>query len=715
MHKIKADVEFIPLDDARRSNPHPELVALYESGRKDAVLGRQRKLIEQLSFLDPIAVLGITAFYSGVWSHQSSIERKPAYELQIADLEFLQVLILRGEIKDNQCFPLPEELEKLWAEVKMQYFAETIKEPLDNLSPERQGFTEQLRLHSAFYRNPYGFSFFREMFVTLGEMLDALEGNTQVRCRSFATVIVRLIESINRKYVEVQEKIAQIYKTGIDLDAYAKSLSMATPQAQAFYDRYRSSSLDHETRSALCYNLVEQSFWQTFSFTRLEIENLGRDMNYAPWEDLSLCSCGFGHAHNLNLSSLWARPLIQHNEQLFLFSPYTLLTFPFHLLSSLYVRGSERAKASLEKIRGKYLETRAAELFRTAFPSADVWPNVFWFNEVGERIETDLIIRIGSSLIIAEAKGATFPDRLRNGSYAKAKTFLKSTLGAGNLQAARLKKRLAEVPELKLFDNKRKVRASLRGTDIKESISVVLTLEQLGTLANANKLLELAGIIGEDALESMPLMISELAYILQYLPNEITRLHYISRRSRVFSRCNVLGDEMDFFALYVMYGFSASIFQPGRIVFALGASYSLEKYRSESGSIIFSESSTTSNIPYFTDFLERLEDTKQASWHQIGAIILDMPPRQQREFLSEGQQAKFGRLLGKRRQRRSWEAISQSGISSALLQGYLGDIGSSRRDHLLRMMGLESCSEGASISWSSDAKKSALSASYVSP
>jgi hypothetical protein len=148
--------------------------------------------------------------------------------------------------------------------------------------------------------------------------------------------------------------------------------------------------------------------------------------------------------------------------------------------------------------------------------------------------------------------------------------------------------------------------ASLRRSEISEVIPIVLTIEQLGIIANARKLLEVADLSGAELFSAMPVMVAELAFILKLLPDETTRAHYLSRRSRIFQERDVLGDEMDLFALYLMYGFSAQAFKREQFMWALGASYSLSKYLDEDGALIIPTTSTTANTPYFLRLLDSI-------------------------------------------------------------------------------------------------------------
>jgi len=664
------EITFTPLDQYGSDlAPHPELSALYENKEFEQVLGRRAELLDHLSGLDAIAVLGVSGFYTQLWSLQSSLERKPSYELQVADLEFLQLLFLQSSSDPAGERPTPDDLPPLWSEVRLQYFSEMINESLDMLDPSKAQLVGRLRSHSAYYRNPYGLNFYTQMLTSISEKLDATRSYAKSgRFVAFSGLVIAIFERINKRFEEVHNQLAAIHDPRANLPVLAQSISESCPQSKTLYSAKFEPALSRGELELLCHNMLELSLWQIFRFTESDIVALSPGHDYDPMADLSHCAIEFSKGAALLPTDIWYKPFILHNGDFYLFSPYTVLSFPFHLLLSLRGGFDSPLKTKLEEVRGKFLENEAATLFKECFPNAAIFENVYWYEESGDRIETDLLVLLDDRLIILEAKGAIIPDKLRAGNYNRTKSFLRDTFAHGNLQANRFISRLKSCPELFLYDERGNVLTCLRQSEVIEIIPIVLTIEQLGPIANARKLLELAEISNASLFQAMPLMISELTYILRLLPSKIFRIHYLSRRSLVYRERSVLGDEMDLFALYVMFGFSADIFSDDVLIWALGASYSIKNYFDSEGALKFSQSSTLANTSYFSRVLSLLSGRHGSDHLSAALAILDTPAPRQNDFEQALRKLRLG-AVGDRRKREDCRMVIKSGVVSLVVVG----------------------------------------------
>ena len=117
---LEPEVGFMPLDE-QQEGPwlHPGLARLNREGNYDEVIGRRPDLLATLKQLDGLAVLGLSGFYTHVWSLQSSLQKKPEYELQVADLEFLQLLALKSCPGPTARVPTPGDFEPLWEDLRV--------------------------------------------------------------------------------------------------------------------------------------------------------------------------------------------------------------------------------------------------------------------------------------------------------------------------------------------------------------------------------------------------------------------------------------------------------------------------------------------------------------------------------------------------------------------------------------------------------------------
>src|SRR5207244_3875736 len=100
------------------------------------------------------------------------------------------------------------------------------------------------------------------------------------------------------------------------------------------------------------------------------------------------------------------------------------------------------AKVNLEKIRGLFVEYECEALLKRTLPRLSVYRDVFWTDEAGNRIQSDILAFIENWLFIFEAKGAIYPDRLRAGHFVKAQSFIKDVYGEAASQSERLATRI---------------------------------------------------------------------------------------------------------------------------------------------------------------------------------------------------------------------------------------------------------------------------------
>ncbi len=258
--------------------------------------------------------------------------------------------------------------------------------------------------------------------------------------------------------------------------------------------------------------------------------------------------------------------------------------------------------------------------------------NLFWFDEQGKRYETDIIAVAVNRLFIFEAKGALLPDRIRTGNFAKAKSFLKDTHGFAGTQAGRLAHEIKRRSDgLPMFTEDGHKIITLTADMAEEVIAFSLTIDQLGTIANARQLLETVGILDDKAFRVPPLMVSEFEKVLEALPDEIYRLHYLTRRHQLYGAVDIIGDELDVFATYVMRGFSSLPPQGYNSISALGASYYLDNFI-QGGHVVFPPGSSLANTRYFDRVLRYMVERKPDRYLDLAFSVLDIPADIQQRF-----------------------------------------------------------------------------------
>jgi hypothetical protein len=439
----------------------------------------------------------------------------------------------------------------------------------------------------------------------------------------------------------------------------------------------------------LYHNMLDAAASDLFMFTPEELRNLSTDASYDPVPDVDRCSLRFGDLANATFEQIvfanpvWGKPFVRVDEKYFLFSFFTVLSFPFSIFLSVVQGDHGVQKERLEKVRAKFLEAKSESLLRSYLPSAQVFGNLFWFDSAGRRLETDVLALAENRLLVFEAKGSILPDRVRAGNFAKAKSFLKNTYGVAGVQASRLEEEIRTRPNgVDLVDENGHKLLTLGSENVKKFLAYSVTLDQIGTFANARRLFEEIGIIDPATFPVPPIMAPELMKVLELLPDETHRLHYLERRHQLYSAAHVVGDEMDIFATYVMFGFG-SLPLDGSLITLLNASFYLDQY-TNAGHVTFPANSTVNNTKYFDRVLRYLLQRRPKDFLDLAFAVIDTPPEAQATF--EEMMADLRSGVGNKDERIQVTslAVTRSFVPFVLAGSVYGDLPRESRNYLLQ-------------------------------
>lgn len=613
-----------------------DLMEVMESGEIPLIRAALPDFKRAVGEFDPITLLGVSGRYVFTWSLDASVSRKPDYTLEIADLEALQLLLLSSDQQGGRCVT-PDRITDLWSGLRKQHFAAIEAESLDFLSDEKATLAERLRLHSAYYRNPYGREFAQRMMASITSEFDRGYDPAQ-RSTLFFQFIFSLLDEIDRRIFSFGDDVRALYKKGPNTARrIAQQYATKTKHSIAFYETIPWDTLPLESLRSACFNLIEVCASEIFAFTHAELIALSPRGDYDPAPQVNMCSCSFGDLESAIFESvskgnpIWSRPFVKTEGRYFLFSPLTVLSFPFHLFLAAASGDANFVKRRLEDVRGGFVEVECEQLLKKNFPGAVVHRGLFWHDDLGNRYETDVIMKVGDRLVVFEAKGALLPDRVRAGNFVKAKSFLKDIYVLATGQAARL---ISEVKRsdgrgLQLKNQQGKVVIVLEQSAFSDTLAFSLTIEQLGTVANARALLEATEVMKKGPFSAPPIMLPELAKILESLPTDIHRLHYLTRRRQIYQTTEVVGDELDLFAIYVMHGFTS--LPTGYLLSIVGASFHLPDH-SSGKQVVFSKTSSVRNTAYFERLFRYVLVRQPAHYLDLAFAILDTPPGIQTQF-----------------------------------------------------------------------------------
>lgn len=203
-----------------------------------------------------------------------------------------------------------------------------------------------------------------------------------------------------------------------------------------------------------------------------------------------------------------------------------------------------------QRHRGRWLERRASDLLAEPLSPNEVWHNVRLMPKGGgaQLGEIDVLIRVGDTALVIEAKGASLRPGARRGGESLV-DHLKKHLGKAASQGSLALQALRREIDVDLRDQAGKL---LDAGGIREVHPIVVTLEDHSAVSPT--LWQIAGteVLPDDV--SIPLVLSvyeleHLARLIEWPPQFI---HYLRRRSRLNDRADRLAtEELDWWMLYL--------------------------------------------------------------------------------------------------------------------------------------------------------------------
>jgi hypothetical protein len=216
--------------------------------------------------------------------------------------------------------------------------------------------------------------------------------------------------------------------------------------------------------------------------------------------------------------------------------------------------GVMKSEESYLQHRGKWLESRASELLEAVLQPDEIHRSLRYEApaEHGSllRGEIDVVLRLGSTAILVEAKSASMRPGARRGGEAFIK-HLRENLTKAAKQGMRARGALGRDPALRAPDGS----DVELGSQIKEVHQIAVTLDDLSAVAPV--IWELAGTKVMPAGLEMPWVITlhELDLVTQTIEWPAQLIHFLRRRSRLNEIGGLVAtDELDWWMHYLSFG-----------------------------------------------------------------------------------------------------------------------------------------------------------------
>jgi hypothetical protein len=343
----------------------------------------------------------------------------------------------------------------------------------------------------------------------------------------------------------------------------------------------------------------------------------------ALWNALENIALGFGDVkadllEHLHLSNpVVTRPLVSDGTgNYYLFCAQSTFANLVEIIDVL-AAAKPKLKAALESFKADWLEKKLNELVGAAFPAGKAHPNAKWVDLDQKPGETDCILLIDKTVGLFEAKSARVTPPARRGAHDRLRRDIKALLVDPSQQSYRFESLLRSSPEPVTFSTKQGEH-EIAGADVREVFRINILFDTIGPLSTNTRRLVEAGLI--DVAEPMaPCMsIFELETLLDVLPDQIARIHYLRRRCDLERNSMIEADEMDLIAFYL-----DGCFHMGDLEFSEDG-FSIYGWSDRIARMYDHEGRrknvdvTLKRTPMWTRLLNAIEDNRETGWTRFG-------------------------------------------------------------------------------------------------
>ena len=326
---------------------------------------------------------------------------------------------------------------------------------------------------------------------------------------------------------------------------------------------------------------------------------------------------------------MWDAPGIAFGD-LFVF-PIPQMVFSH--IHRVMARLAEEAgiKTQLEGCRADYLESQLEATMRKALPGAIITPAAKW--RVGpEQFETDLLVTLDRTVIIAEAKSNHLTPQGLRGAPDRVKRHVSDMVLYPSQQSARLATLITSAKEGDAAAEAIVRQIGIDPASVDQIIRISVTLDDFSVLSSAEADFKEIGWVPPDHQLAPTITIADLICVTDILDRPLIYLHYLAERIHLQKSFSLLGDELDFLGLYLITGFNIAVLREEDSIFSpSGMSEPLDRYYMSRDAGITLPKPTPHLSPLFSSIVGQLEKRKSPGWTTVGLHLLSAAdPREQK-------------------------------------------------------------------------------------
>lgn len=385
-------------------------------------------------------------------------------------------------------------------------------------------------------------------------------------------------------------------------------------------------------------------------------------------EVFSQISYSFGDLQDFNTEYfILGNPI--HEKPFILLSEDTVFSTLWSVMTHFSINIMESLCSSEDKLRQKYIHERASylenevtEIFKKAFPTAQIYVGSQWLGCDDKLYENDLLVIVESFAFVVESKAGMVSPAAKRGAPDRLFKTLKELIEVPSEQALRFIDFLKDNPVELSLKVKKGANNKFDASKLKYFIPVGVTLSHLGmTSSNLKKLIK-AGITDkpiEDLATSISL--TDLEVVFDILPGTAEKIHYLQRRRELEANVEYEGDELDLLALYLDDGFNIDNYiKKYSSIHVTLKSKELDNYIIESAQNERVIKPILRKSKWWADILSRLEQERPAIWLEASYILLNIMYVDQLRFKKEADKLFNNMRMGKSEKLHNWVRFETS-------------------------------------------------------
>lgn len=398
----------------------------------------------------------------------------------------------------------------------------------------------------------------------LGDLAAALDGRFQEQLGFTASDIITLFENTGS---EIGNKLTQLrarsrrWMSANDPQACLAHFLADNPESllHPLVAEVSSGSIDISRMKGTLFAIFEESLANAFMIGPSELPpTRGK---HTLWKALDLISHEFGDIDSkvidhLHLSNpVLAKPLVLDTTgNRYLFCTQTTFSNLVEILD-VFAASKPKLIQAIEAFKASWLEAKTCALLTAAFPSGAAYAAARWKDLDGKNGETDCVLSIDKTVGLFEAKSGKITAPAKRGAPERLKRQIDELLVGPSRQSARFEKLLRSSPgAVNLATKTGKV--TLDASELREVFRINVLFDTIGPLSTSTRRLVEAGFIDKAEPMAPCMSVFELETILDLLPDQISKLHYLRRRCELERDALIEADEMDLIALYLESSFS---------------------------------------------------------------------------------------------------------------------------------------------------------------